>query len=101
MNFPRSDSVRSNISAYPILNGGGSKVVRLIREDSTPQTAQSALRGGLVRKIQTPLSFKGKLKVTKKSSALKGPKAPPSTSSATSSLLKQLVDDEEYFSNGK
>lgn len=32
LNFPRTDSVRSNASAYPILQGGGSKVVRLIRE---------------------------------------------------------------------
>lgn len=35
--FPRSDSVRSNVSAYPVLAGGSSKVVRLIREDN-PQT---------------------------------------------------------------
>ena len=45
-----------------------------------------------MRKIQTPLSFKGKLKVAKKSSAMRGPKAPPGQS-----LLHQLVDDEEDF----
>ena len=31
MQFPRSDSVRSNASAYPVLQNGVSKVVRLIR----------------------------------------------------------------------
>lgn len=50
------------------------------------------MRGGLVRKIQTPLAFKGKLKVTKKSSAMRGPKAPPAQS-----LLHQLVDNEDDF----
>ena len=35
--FPRTDSVRSNVSAYPVLPGASSKVVRLIREEQ-PQT---------------------------------------------------------------
>ena len=33
LNLPRSDSVRSNVSAYPILQNGGSKVVKLIRNE--------------------------------------------------------------------
>ena len=37
LNLPRSDSVRSNISAYPILQNGGSKVVKLIRYEGGQQ----------------------------------------------------------------
>ena len=37
LNLPRSDSVRSNVSAYPILQNGGSKVVKLIRYEGGQQ----------------------------------------------------------------
>ena len=91
LQFPRSDSVMSNASAYPVLQNGASKVVRLIRgegggtlnlNETSRTMMQSTLKGistdnSFIRKIQTPQVFKGKIKVTKKTSILKGIKAPP------------------------
>jgi len=41
LNLPRSDSVRSNVSAYPILQNGPSKVVKLIRYESGQQVSDT------------------------------------------------------------
>ncbi|TNV85030.1 hypothetical protein FGO68_gene1066 [Halteria grandinella] len=110
--FPRSDSVRSNASAYPVLQGGGSKVVRLIRNGDSNNNSNmrgsegsSLLKGcevDHVRKIQTPQVFKGKQKVVKKSSILKGAKVPPG--SATNALFKSafssnLMNSDYYTTN--
>jgi len=44
--FPRSDSVRSNVSAYPILQNGGLKVVRHLRSNAAGyDTSRSNLKG--------------------------------------------------------
>ncbi|CDW76337.1 UNKNOWN [Stylonychia lemnae] len=90
--YTRTDSVKSSATTYPhTTQGGSTKVVRLIRGENDDQMSafgdtnrsigfQSAFKAlnnpsqgtGLVRKIQTPQTFKCKQKPAKRSSQLKG-----------------------------
>lgn len=62
-------------------------------------TNEPGIGGGYVRKIQTPLVFKGKQKITKKSSILKGSKAPPSSNSNAfvKAVSSNLMDKDFFF----
>jgi hypothetical protein len=62
--YTRTDSVKSSATIYPHTSQGGTKVVRLIRDNegfqdtSRSTITSSALKGGgYVRKIQTPSVF--------------------------------------------